>query len=176
MKTIAKIFTGKSADTPECNGNGRRLIGSDGKVTFACTYQPDFVTNSANMLVFENFFYMASALGVASATPKEKDTPVFPLVTTPALIKAASNKMCALDYTSVQNTYPLDSQGKDNNIKFCFVGSYSYSFLVEGLGIASNKQITTQKEVGSDVEIEWALGAAYKEAADFLKRSNLRAA
>ena len=37
----------------------------------------------------------------------------------------------------------------------------------------SDKVVTVQKDVDGS-EIEWALGAAYKEAADFLKRTNLR--
>jgi hypothetical protein len=44
---------------------------------------------------------------------------------------------------------------------------------VHGLQIDKLKTITIQKDVGES-EIEWALGAAYKEGADFLKRKNLR--
>ena len=42
-----------------------------------------------------------------------------------------------------QTTYPLDSQSKDVNLKLCFVGSYAYSFLVDGLRIDKNKVVRT---------------------------------
>lgn len=183
-KSVVNIFTGKDASS--CSGANNGSVGASSKrhlasasagssggssLTFACTYQPSFVANSENVLVFENFFYMASALGVQPASPGGTK---FPLITTPENIKSAADKMCGMDYDAVQKSYPMDTQGKDNNIKFCFVGSYAYNFLVDGLGVSPTKKITTQKEVGSDVEIEWALGAAYKEAADFLKRTNLR--
>ena len=41
-------------------------------------------------------------------------------------------------------------------------------FLQIGLGLNENKAITIQQEVEGS-EIEWALGAGYKEIADFLK-------
>ena len=55
----------------------------------------------------------------------------------------------------------------------CFLSAFSYSFLVDGLGLDREKVVTIQQSVGSS-DIEWALGAAYKEAAEFLKRTNLR--
>jgi len=172
-KSVVNIFTGKDAESCSEGSAARHLAATDGSLTFACTYQPPFVTNSENFLVFENFFYMASALGVEPAVDSEK-ADKFPLVTTPSNIKAAADKMCGMDLETVTANYPMDSQGKENNVKFCFVGSYAYEFLVDGLGLSPTTKITTQKEVGKDVEIEWALGAAYKEAAEFLKRTNLR--
>jgi len=42
--------------------------------------------------------------------------------------------------------------------------SYAYAFLVDGLKLKRDKLITVQREV-DESEIEWALGAAYKEIA-----------
>ena len=85
----------------------------------------------------------------------------------------ASKELCGADWTQAQQKYPLDAQPKDVALKLCFTGVYSYSFLVDGLKLPKDKLITVQKNVG-DSEIEWALGAAYKEAAELLKRTNLR--
>lgn len=149
--------------------------------SFGCVHQPDFVAQSANFLIFENFYYMASGInvqpagGAPAAAGANGTSPkaVFPLRTTAANIKAAASKVCSADWSTVQATYPLDNQPKDVGLKMCFSGSYAYSFLVDGLKIDEHKILTIQKEVGAS-EIEWALGAAYKEAADLLKRTNLR--
>jgi hypothetical protein len=176
-----------------------------GPHSFGCTYQPSFVADSKNFLLFENFFYLSSAIGVkpvvdpklvegiipvnavdatatgtgatGAATTSKGETVakigVFPLVTTPHHMLEATNEVCSLQYSSLQSQYPVDTQPKDVNTKMCFIGSYSYSFLTHGLKIPKNKHVTIQKDVGNS-EIEWALGAAYKETADFLKRTNLR--
>jgi Golgi nucleoside diphosphatase len=144
-----------------------------GPHSFGCIYQPDFVTQSSNFLVFENFYYMASGLAVQSVVPTNTSTTAFPLRTTPAHILEATNKVCSLEWDALKATYPLDQQPKDVALKMCFSGSYAYSFLVDGLKIPVDKVLTVQKAVG-DSEIEWALGAAYKEAAEMLKRTNLR--
>ena len=148
-----------------------------GPHSFNCIYQPSFVLDSANFLVFENFYYMASGLGVKSVAALNSalnhTVSPFPLRTTPLHIKEATNKACDTDWVTLQKTYPLDNQPKDVGLKMCFSGSYAYSFLVDGLKVDKNKVLTIQKEVGPS-EIEWALGAAYKEAADLLKRTNLR--
>eukprot|EP01038_Epipyxis_sp_PR26KG_P013941 gene13941-18698_t len=144
--------------------------------TIGCVSQPSFVTNSDNFLVFENFYYMSSAIGVkelSSQTIPANGITKFPLVTTPSRIVEASGEYCKLDWNNINNKYPLDSQPKDVNTKMCFISSYAYEFLVEGIKVSKDKIITIQKDVGNS-EIEWALGAAYKETADFLKRSNLR--
>jgi Golgi nucleoside diphosphatase len=150
-----------------------------GPYSFKCVYQPDFVAQSANILTFENFYYLSSALGVQSVDAPTNTNgtnptkPSFPLRTTPALIKAAHDTFCALPWSVIQQEYPKDNQSKDVNDKMCFLSGFAYDFLVTGLKIPPNKVITIQKEV-SGSEIEWALGAAYKEAAGFLKRTNLR--
>ena len=46
-------------------------------------------------------------------------------------------------------------------------------FLLRGMSLEPTRSITVTKEVDGS-EVEWALGAAYKEAAELLKRSNLR--
>jgi len=186
---VAKVFSPSKCSNSDSNNNSshkrhRRMsvdASSDvsstttaaaGIFTFNCVFQPSFVSESKNLLVFENFYYTSSALAVQPSTGNSSAT-VFPLLTTPLHIKAAADKHCGTEWSVTQSTYPLDSQSKDVNLKLCFVGSYSYSFLVDGLRIDKNKVLTIQKEVGNS-EIEWALGAAYKEAADFLRRHNLR--
>jgi hypothetical protein len=154
--------------------------------SFNCVHQPDFVLQSSNILAFENFFYVASALGVQplgsgssssiasnDSTSSSSQVAVFPLQTTPLRLYESSKHFCSLDWSTIQQHYPRDAQPKDVNLKACFLGAYAYSFLVDGLKLPVHKPITIQKEVQGS-EIEWALGAAYKEAAGFLKRSNLR--
>eukprot|EP00981_Chlorochromonas_danica_P010437 scaffold3227_cov188-Ochromonas_danica.AAC.23 len=147
--------------------------------SFNCVYQPDFVVQSKKILAFENFFYVSSALGVRpfSSPVREEGVNVtvtkFPLQTTPSHLYSATHDFCKSDWTTIQEKYPVDGQPKDVNIKACFVGTYAYSFLVDGLRLPSDKVITIQREVDGS-EIEWALGAAYKEAAGFLKRRHLR--
>ncbi len=53
--------------------------------------------------------------------------------------------------------------------------SYTAAFLIEGLKLPWTKEITVQRLVG-DSEIEWALGAAYKELEDLftINVGNLR--
>jgi len=180
--SIQPIF-GDISSTTRGGGGGDSSTGSGSTCdsaaphSFGCVHQPAFVAASTNILLFENFYYVSSALGVKpyTATAAEQSTAAtaFPLITTPANILEASNRYCSLDYSTLGTTYPLDSQPKDVNTKMCFVGSYAYDFIVSGLKIAKDKVVTIQKDVGKS-EIEWALGAAYKEAADFLKRTNLR--
>eukprot|EP01033_Poteriospumella_lacustris_P009312 gene9312-6671_t len=168
--------------------------------SFNCVHQPTFVAQSPNILAFENFFYMSSALAVppaASAAASRSGhhhhavaPPVahahgngssavvvqpttFPLETTASLIRKTSDHYCALPWAAVDTAYPKDAQPKDVNGKMCFLSAFAYAFLVDGLKIPAEKTITIQKEVDGS-EIEWALGAAYKEAAGFLKRTNLR--
>ncbi len=168
----------KTAVTSVFGSDGSATCAKDhlGPFSFGCTHQPAFVAESKNFLLFENFFYMSSAIGVkpadASAATADGKT-VFPLITTPANILDATNKICGAQYSALDAAYPLDSQPKDVNTKMCFIGSYSYSFLTAGLKIPADKHVTIQKDVGKS-EIEWALGAAYKEAADFLKKTYLR--
>ena len=140
-------------------------------VSFGCVYQPNFLSESLNILVFENFYYMASGIGIMPAghSPDAKPSHNFPLVTSVAEMEESAREVCGYNWTHLNLNYPKDTSGKDNNIKFCFVTSLMSSFLSEGLGIDASKQLTIQQNVeGSD--IEWALGAAYKEAADFLKK------
>lgn len=147
--------------------------------SFGCVYQPLFVKESVNFLVFENFYYMSSALAVqpkghVEPQPTLESPPaVFPLLTSPREIREVSNDICGLTWDKIESSYPKDSQPKDTNTKWCFSSSYASSFLIDGLGINEDKTLTIQKEVDGS-EIEWALGAAYKEIADFLKRTNLR--
>jgi Golgi nucleoside diphosphatase len=173
-RSVSSLFKPISSQS---DGAGS-LCTSKGPHSFGCVYQPDFVAKSENILAFENFFYMSSALGVKPVHSNGSNlmnnmATTFPLETTPANIREASDKFCSLHWPDVQSSYPKDTQGKDVNMKSCFISGFAYSFLVDGLKIPAKKVITIQKEVGGS-EIEWALGAAYKETADFLKRTNLR--
>ena len=168
-RALAGLFSPHSAKGKACKKSG-------GPFSFNCVYQPAFVAESPNFLVFENFYYLAAAVGVkpiASAAAAAAAATTFPLLTTPADFQSAANTVCSLPWDTVQAKYPLDGQGKDVDTKLCFMASYSNTFLTKGLGLRSDKVVTVQKDVDGS-EIEWALGAAYKEAADFLKRTNLR--
>lgn len=134
-----------------------------------CVSQPSFIPNSKNILIFENFYYTFSALSVPSVT----GTSQFPLVTTANLIKHKSDEICSSDWSTVQAEYPKDNSGKDVNLKLCFSSSFAVEFLLNGLRIDQEKAVTVQREVAGN-EIEWALGAAYKNIADYLKKGNLR--
>jgi len=206
VRKVADLFTpispAATATAPATTGHlrqgssdaGNSQCGTTGPFSFDCVYQPHFVASSSNILAFENFFYMSSALGVKPehvlprlAPPSEAinappssslavSTSVattFPLQTTANHILEASNTFCSTSWSEIESNYPKDAQPKDVNQKMCFLSAFAYSFLVDGLKVLPNKIITIQKEVEGN-EIEWALGAAYKETAEFLKRTNLR--
>ena len=145
-------------------------------MSFNCAYQPNFLPKSSRIMVFENFFYSASGGGVRPHRKGDainrKDAlnddlvtaPSFPLVTTPIMFRMAARRVCSREWKEMEPKYPVDNQPKDVNIKLCFSLSYTTSFLMDGLHLKPNKEITVAKDVnGSD--IEWALGAAYVEAA-----------
>ena len=130
--------------------------------SFNCVYQPAFVTESKNFLVFENFFYTSSALSVASAatTKIEKEnstTSPFPLLTSPKNFLTAATTICNTEWSTAQAEYPKDNQPKDTTLKLCFSSSYAATFLTKGLHLTEDKLVTVQKEVDGS-EIEWALG------------------
>lgn len=164
----------QSLFTPSTEMKSNENCEDDGPYSFKCVYQPDFVKASKNFLVFENFFYIASAIGVKQASDiQSNEKAAFPLVTTPKNFKTASEQVCAKSWSELESDYPLDKSCEKCNQKWCFGATYASLFLTNGIGMDENKKITIQKEVDGS-EIEWALGAAYKEASDFLKRTNLR--
>ena len=69
MSTLDSLFDSKT--TPSCedtnggSGNSAKLLKP---FTFNCVHQPAFVADSENFLVFENFYYVSSALGMGKAT------------------------------------------------------------------------------------------------------------
>lgn len=148
---------------------------SSGRPPFKCVQIPDFVRNAENMMTFENFFYTASGIGVATTTnPDGTGTKQeFPLQTTPQSFAKAAAQVCQVSWEGVETKYPVDGQDKDKNIKWCFAASYMAEFLLQGMSLEPSKPITITKEVAGS-EVEWALGAAYKEAAELLRRSNFR--
>jgi hypothetical protein len=145
-------------------------------LSFNCAFQPAFLARSTNVMVFENFFYAASGGGVRKHTRGDAVNrkeilddelvvaPSFPLNTTPLMYRMAARRVCSKEWSEMGPKYPVDGQPKDVNIKLCFSLSYAAAFLMDGIRLKPNKQITVAKNVnGSD--IEWALGAAYMEAA-----------
>lgn len=197
--SLTALFTPSTTTTTATAGSDSPACSLTLPQSFNCVHQPAFVAQSPNILAFENFFYMSSALAVPPAAASAAASrsghhhhaaapPVahgngstavvvqpttFPLETTASLIRKTSDHYCALPWAAVDTAYPKDAQPKDVNGKMCFLSAFAYAFLVDGLKIPAEKTITIQKEVDGS-EIEWALGAAYKEAAGFLKRTNLR--
>ena len=145
----------------------------DGPYSFHCVYQPSFLKDSKNFLVFENFFYTAKAVGIQPVDASRSQAEQFPLQTTPALIRAASKAVCSTPWAQFASQFPKDSSPADQNTRWCFSAAYTASFLMDGLGLPEDKVVTIQKEVDGS-EVEWALGAAYKEASTFLKKTSLR--
>jgi hypothetical protein len=141
--------------------------------TFSCVQQPTFVSESKNFMIFENFFYVASALQTRPLNADPSSAKItFPLVTSAKQMQDASNSVCGKNWTYVNSHYPLDSQPKDN-LKWCFMSAYTTAFITSGLGLSWEKPVTIQQNVDG-ADIEWALGAAYKEAAQLLKVTYLR--
>ena len=145
------------------------------KPPFGCVEIPEFVRKAENMMTFENFYYTASGIGVTAennpdGTGKKQE---FPLKTTPESFAKAADRVCQVSWDGLAEKYPADGQDKDKNIKWCFAGSYMAEFLLRGMSLEPTRSIIVTKEVDGS-EVEWALGAAYKEAAELLKRSNLR--
>jgi Golgi nucleoside diphosphatase len=145
----------------------------DGPYSFRCVYQPNFLKESKNFLVFENFFYTAKAVGIQSTNVPDTSNEQFPLLTTPSKMREASKEVCQTPWNNFTGKFPKDSSPADQNSRWCFSAAYTASFLTDGLGLADNKVVTIQKEVDGS-EVEWALGAAYKEAATFLTKTSLR--
>jgi Golgi nucleoside diphosphatase len=149
-------------------------FGPEKSYSFDCVYQPKFIGQSTNILVFENFFYIASGVNIPSATTStDTGKAKFPLSVTPDSYAKASDKVCGETWENLTTGYPKDGQGKDNNNKWCFGSSYAEKFITKGLGLQPNKVITISKDVDGS-EIEWALGAAFKEALEFARSTNLR--
>lgn len=156
--------------------------------SFNCIHQPNFVKYSPNFLVFENFFYAASGTGtlpvvtdgdkkedvVASVEVNDKGMKsIFPLRTSPGEFAESANEVCSIPWEKMQFMYPRDTQPKTQNSKWCFIVSYAYLFLTHGLGLHDHQTITVRQTVGNS-DIEWAIGAAYKEACGLSVKSNLR--
>lgn len=157
-KSIKPLFNKSNAT---CKGTG--------PFSFDCVYQPNFVPNSPNLMVFENFYYLSTGLDVK---PTTKNAIKLPLTTSPENFITSANAVCAANWTSVMKSYPKDKQPKDNNLKWCFSSTFASSFLVDGLNVKRNKKIIVQQIVDGS-EVEWALGAAYKEVLDLFKKRSL---
>jgi Golgi nucleoside diphosphatase len=139
--------------------------------TIGCVHQPDFVKHSKNILVFENFFYTASGAGTLPAGHEdtEESTGIFPLVTSPKEFFDSAQEVCSPTTTDLMKFAPKDMQPKDVSTKLCFSTAYASAFISKALGIGLHKEIMVQKEI-DNVDIEWAMGAAYIEAIEFTKK------
>jgi len=104
---LAKVFSSSKCSSNDSSqkSNNKRKMSADadasseaseaGTFTFNCVFQPSFVSESKNLLVFENFYYTSSALAVQPSTGKGNSSATeFPLLTTPLHIKAAADKHC----------------------------------------------------------------------------------
>ena len=87
--------------------------------SFNCVYQPAFLQESKNFLVFENFFYTSSALAVLPVTAlttevkggtDESKGTKFPLLTSPKNFQDAATAMCGVEWSAAQAAYPKDTQ------------------------------------------------------------------
>ena len=121
-------------------------------------------------MIFENYYYVSSGLGVK---PTTKSATKYPLITSPDHLSTAANTVCAANWTEVMTSYPKDQQHTDNNLKWCFSASFASSFLTDALNIKPNKKMVIQQDVDGD-EIEWATGAAYKEVLDLAKQAEVQ--
>lgn len=145
-------------------------------VSFDCVHQPPYVRKSKNILIFENFFYAASGLAVNPKGHNEEEpalSATFPLHTSPKEYLDSSREVCGMSWDRVEKRLPKDAQPREQNTKWCFSSTYSYLFLTHGMGLRDDQSVLVQQRVGHS-DIEWALGAAYKEISDVLSPNHLR--
>jgi Golgi nucleoside diphosphatase len=135
-------------------------------VSFDCIHQPSFVRKSENILVFENFFYTAYAVGTMPANHETNPAARsgFPLHTSPKEFLDSAAEVCPLPWGEMSARYPKEVS---QNTRWCFSATYAYLFLTHGIGLENHQAITVQQSIGS-ADVEWALGATYKELSDEL--------
>jgi Golgi nucleoside diphosphatase len=145
-------------------------------VSFDCVHQPPYVRKSKNILIFENFFYAASGLAVNPKGHNEEEiatSATFPLHTSPKEYLDSARDVCGMSWDRVEHGLPKDAQPREQNTKWCFSATYSYLFLTHGMGLHDDQSVLVQQTVGRS-DIEWAIGAAYKEISDVLGPTYLR--
>jgi Golgi nucleoside diphosphatase len=135
-------------------------------ISFDCIHQPSFVRKSDKIFVFENFFYTASAVGTMPADHETNPTAKasFPLLTSPKEFLDSAAQVCPVPWGDMDTRYPKEAS---QNARWCFSTTYAYLFLTHGLGLQDTQAITVQQSIGS-ADVEWALGATYKELSDEL--------
>jgi Golgi nucleoside diphosphatase len=157
----AAMFVNRHGTTnnKKCNKNATT-------VSFDCIHQPSYVRKSENILVFENFFYAASAVGTMPAGHENNPsaTHEFPLLTSPKEFLDSASEVCATPWGDMDTRFPKE---KSQNARWCFSTTYAYLFLTHGIGLKEEQAITVQQSIGG-ADVEWALGAAYKELSDGL--------
>lgn len=144
-------------------------------VSFDCVHQPPYVRKSKNILIFENFFYAASGLAVNPRGHGDiiSTSAEFPLETSPKEYLDSAQEVCAMPWDRVKQNLPKDAQPDEQNSKWCFAATYAYLFLTHGMGLHDDQSVLVQQTIGHS-DIEWALGAAYKEMSDMLGPNYLR--
>jgi Golgi nucleoside diphosphatase len=76
------------------NCKTEKELAAAASLSFNCVFQPSFIRESKNVLVFENFYYMSSAIGVKPFVSSNNSKTSFPLITNAHEIKVAANKLC----------------------------------------------------------------------------------
>jgi len=97
----------------------------------------------------------------------------FPLHTSPKEYLDTAREVCGMSWDRVESGLPRDAQPHEQNTKWCFSATYSYLFLTHGMGLQEEQSVLVQQTVGHS-DIEWAIGAAYKEISDVLTSTHLR--
>jgi hypothetical protein len=129
--------------------------------------------NAERVLVFENFYHVANDVKMQGGGNQSSAS--YPMLTTPERYKNAALGFCNVEEATWGVKYP----DRDEAVlkKACFVLSFAYTLLVDGLHFGADKAITVQQEVqvgGSKIEVDWVLGSAYKEAVDYSASVKLR--
>ncbi|MDE0980277.1 MAG: hypothetical protein OSA78_09805 [Flavobacteriales bacterium] len=114
-----------------------------------CLYDGMYAPKFGKIWAFENFFYAPSALGMDGVPG---------VIAAKDLAKAAKQN-CAMGWKEMDAAYPKDDQPHELNENWCFGMTHLHSFLIHGLGISPEQQITISNNVGEN-GIDWALGAA----------------
>ena len=109
---------------------------------------------------------MASAVGTLPAGHDETATKggSFPLLTSPEEFLHSATEVCPVPWEKMNTQFPKEAS---HNARWCFSTMYAYLFLTHGIGLRDGQEITVQQSVGS-ADVEWALGATYKELSDEL--------
>eukprot|EP00546_Thalassionema_frauenfeldii_P014141 CAMPEP_0178910036 /NCGR_PEP_ID=MMETSP0786-20121207/8873_1 /TAXON_ID=186022 /ORGANISM="Thalassionema frauenfeldii, Strain CCMP 1798" /LENGTH=442 /DNA_ID=CAMNT_0020582241 /DNA_START=98 /DNA_END=1426 /DNA_ORIENTATION=+ len=111
---------------------------------------PSFPKPVTKLWGFENIFYTPSAMGLPREMPLTQ-------------LLEMGNKICEMDWATLESQYPKDDQPTDINEKWCFGSLYLYTFFVDGLGLEPSTVMTVSNDVDGN-GIDWSLGAALMQS------------